>query len=79
MNQLEQFTLASFMVIGFVNGVQLALNRDFKSFAMFITAVIIGGVSGALGMFGLPNLEMGLAVGISSSGIYKIAQKIGND
>lgn len=79
MNQLEQFTLASFMLIGLVNGLQLALNREFKSFAMFMTAVVAGGVFGVLGMFGLPSLEMGLAVGISSSGIYKIAQKIGNE
>lgn len=76
MIEIEQFALASFMLIGLVNGFQLALNREFKSFALFALAVTAGGVFGALNWFSLPSLEIGLAVGLSSSGIYKTAQKI---
>jgi hypothetical protein len=76
MNELQEFTLAAFMLIGLVNGFQLALNREFKSFALFALAVVAGGVFGALGWFSLPSLEIGLAVGLTSSGVYKTAQKI---
>jgi hypothetical protein len=42
-----------------------------------MTAVIAGGLFGYLQWFGLPSIEIGLAVGISSSGAYKLATKIG--
>lgn len=74
---LEQFAMAAFVLIGLVNGLQLALNREWKSFAMFCVAVGAGTVFGALQWFGLPSAEVGLAVGISSSGVYKVAQKLG--
>lgn len=76
MINLEQFALASFMLIGLVNGFQLALNKEFKSFGLFALAVTAGGVFGYLNWFGLPSLEIGLAVGLSSSGVYKTAKKI---
>jgi len=74
---LEQYALAGFMLIGFVNGITFAIDRNWKSFILFMTAVLFGGLFGYLGWFGLPSLEIGLAVGLSSSGAYKIAQKIG--
>ena len=69
--------MAGFVLIGLVNGIQFAVDKVWKSFIMFMTAVIAGGVFGYLGWFGLPSIEIGLAVGISSSGVYKIAQKLG--
>jgi hydrogenase/urease accessory protein HupE len=79
MINLEHFALASFMLIGLVNGIQLAVDKDWASFARFMTAVLAGGLFGFLGWFNLPSLEIGLAVGISSSGVYKLAQKIGEE
>jgi hydrogenase/urease accessory protein HupE len=76
---LEQFAMAAFVLIGLVNGIQLALDRNWASFTKFLMAVIAGGVFGLLQWFGLPNVETGLAVGISSSGVYKIAKKIGGE
>lgn len=78
MQQLEQFTLASFMLIGLVNGFQLALKGQWTSFLKFSLAVTAGAVFGALGYFDLPSVEVGLAVGLSSSGIYKLVEKLGN-
>lgn len=75
----EQFAMAGFVLIGLTNGVQMAINKDWGSFAKFMIAVIAGGIFGYLNMFGLPGLEMGLAVGVSSSGVYKIAQKLGGE
>lgn len=72
-----QFALAAFVIIGLVNGIQFAVKRQWESFVFFITAVVAGTVFGYLRWFGLPSLEVGLAVGISSSGVYKVAQKIG--
>jgi hydrogenase/urease accessory protein HupE len=73
----EQFAMAGFVLIGLVNGLQFALDRNWRSFAMFCMAVIAGALFGLLGWFGLPSMEVGLAVGISSSGVYKVAQKLG--
>jgi len=73
----QEFAMAGFVLIGLVNGIQFAIDKNWKSFIMFMTAVVAGGVFGYLGWFGLPGIEIGLAVGISSSGVYKIAQKIG--
>lgn len=74
---LEQYVMAAFVLIGLVNGVQFAINRDWRAFGLFMTAVVAGTAFGFLKWFGLPSAEVGLAVGISSSGVYKVAQKIG--
>lgn len=73
----EQFAMAGFVIIGLVNGIQLLLDKNYRSFGLWITAVLSGALFGALHYFGLPSLETGLAVGISSSGVYKVAQKLG--
>jgi len=74
---LQQYVMAGFILIGLVNGLQFAFDRDWYAFAKFIVAVVAGGVFGYLHWFGLPTLEIGLAVGISSSGAYKLAMKLG--
>lgn len=74
---LEQYAMATFVLIGLVNGIQFALEKNWKSFAFFMTAVVAGTAFGFLGWFGLPSPEIGLAVGISSSGVYKVVQKLG--
>ena len=77
MNELSQFALASFVLIGLVNGVQFAVRKEWASFIFFMTAVLAGGLFGYLQWFGLPSTELGLAVGIASSGVYKVATKVG--
>jgi hypothetical protein len=74
---LAQFAMAGFVIIGLVNGIGFAVDRNWKAFVFFMTAVVAGGVFGFLRWFGLPGIEIGLAVGISSSGVYKVAQKLG--
>ncbi len=76
---LQNYVIAGFVLVGLVNGIQFLVNRNWKSFCLFITAVIFGTIFGYLKWFGLPSMEIGLAVGISSSGVYKIAQKIGGE
>lgn len=75
----DEYVLAGFVVIGLVNGIQFVVDRDWKSFIKFITAVIAGGVFGYLHWFGLPSLEIGIGLGIASSGAYKISQKLGGE
>lgn len=77
MIDLAQFAMAAFVIIGLVNGIQFAFNRNWQAFVFFMTAVIAGTVFGFLKWFGLPSVEIGLAVGLSSSGLYKTGQLIG--
>jgi len=76
---LTQFAMAIFVIIGLVNGINLAMEKDWKAFGKFSIAVVAGAVFGYLGWFGIPSVEMGLAVAISSSGVFKVAQKIGGE
>lgn len=68
---LQQYVIASFMLIGLVNGSNFALEKQWKSFAKFMLAIVAGAVFGYFKMFTLPSLEIGLAVGMASSGVYK--------
>lgn len=74
---LEQYVMGAFVLIGLVNGISFAIDRQWKSFATFSMAVVVGTFFGFMQWFGLPSAEIGLAVGISSSGVYKVAQKLG--
>jgi hypothetical protein len=75
---LTQFAFGATILIGLVNGIQFAVNRDWRAFTLFLTAVISGAVFGYLGWFTIPSVEIGFALGISSSGVYKVAQKLGD-
>lgn len=68
---LQQFVLGSFFLIGLVNIVNLALTGNWSSFIKAMFAVIAGGVLGALKFYNIPNIEIGLALGVASSGVYK--------
>jgi len=74
---IENYAIAGAILVGLVNGVQLLLDRKWDSFIKFVIALVTGMTFGYFGWFGLPSLEIGLAVGISSSGFYKISQKLG--
>jgi hydrogenase/urease accessory protein HupE len=74
---LQQFALAGFVLIGLVNGIQFAVKKEWSSFIFFMTAVVAGSIFGYLQWFQLPSLEIGLAVGLASSGVYKTGQLIG--
>lgn len=74
---LGQFAVATTAIIGLVNGIQL-LKTDRLGFLYFLCAVVAGSVFGYLHWFGLPSIELGFAVGLSSSGVYKVAQKLGS-
>jgi hypothetical protein len=76
MIDFSEFALATFVIIGLVNGIGFAVDRNWKSFIYFITALVAGLVFGFLKWFGLPSAEIGLGVAIASSGVYKVAQKI---
>ena len=69
--------MGTFVLIGLVNGVQFALDKNWPSFIKFLTAVVAGGIFGYLKFFGLPSIEIGLAVGVGSSGVYKTITQLG--
>ncbi len=74
---LGQFAFAATVIIGLVNGIQFAFNRNWQAFVFFLVAVIAGTAFGALHWFGLPSIELGFALGVSSSGVYKLGQVVG--
>lgn len=63
------------VIIGIVNGVQL-FETNRKGFIYFVIALVTGIVLGLIGFFGL-NLESGIVTALASSGLYKVAQKVG--
>jgi len=73
---LALYAMAGLIIIGLVNGIQFAFDKNWKSFTFFVVALIAGAIFGYLKWFGLPSIEIGIAVGLSSSGVYKIAQVI---
>lgn len=73
---LTQFALASFGLIGLVNWVNFLLEKEYKSFIKATIAIAAGTAFGYFHWLGLPSMEMGFAVGISSSGVYKVAQMV---
>lgn len=77
MDLLQQYVMAGFVLVGFVNGLGLAFDHNWKSFGLFSIAVLTGTVFGLLKWFMIPSAEIGFAIGIASSGVYKTAQKIG--
>ena len=68
-----QYVMAGFVLVGLVNGINFALDRNWSSFVKFLTAVIFGGIFGYLHW----SVEIGIGAGIASSGVYKIAQQLG--
>lgn len=62
-------------IIGLVNGIRL-FEENKRSFVYFIIAVVTGLVFGYLHFFGL-TVESGLVAALASSGVYKVAQKVG--
>ena len=73
----SQFAIAGFVLVGLVNGIQFATTKQWDRFFFFLTAVVAVAIFGYLKWFSLPSVEIGIAVGLGSSGVYKVAQKLG--
>lgn len=74
---LGTYAIAASALIGFVNGIKLAIDKNYRSFALFLVSVIGGLLFGALQWFGIPSMEVGFALGVAASGTYEVAQRIG--
>ena len=59
-------------LIGFVNIFGMAMDGNWKSFGKAVIAIALGGVFGYLKYFRLPSIEIGILVGLSSSGFCKV-------
>lgn len=73
---LTEFAAGAAVIIGIVNGVRLALEQDKRGFFLFAVACVSGLGLGFLGWYGLTP-QIGLAIAVGSSGVYKTAQLIG--
>lgn len=63
------------VIIGLVNGIRL-FKENRESFMYFCIALMIGIGFGAIGFYGF-TIESGIVAALASSGLYKIAKKIG--
>lgn len=72
---MDQSIVAVAAIIGIVNGVQL-LSPKIVGFYSFALSLCLGIIFGIFHVFGL-TLETGIVVALSSSGLYKVAQKMG--
>lgn len=72
---MDQSIVAGAAIIGIVNGVQL-LSPKIVGFYSFLLSLGLGVIFGMFHVFGL-TLETGIVVALSSSGLYKVAQKMG--
>lgn len=70
-------TMAVASIIGFINGLQFALDGQWKSFAKFGAALVLGCTFGYLNWFGIKGIEAGLGLALTSSGIFKLTQNLG--
>ena len=73
---MENAAAAAAVIIGFVNGIQLAFEPDRRGFYYFLAALGAGVALGALHYYGL-TIELGILAAIGSSGVYKVAKKVG--
>jgi hypothetical protein len=76
---LLQYATAAFAIIGFVNGVGFVFDKNWKSLVFFLVAISTGTLFGIMHWFSIPSAEMGLLLGIASSGGYKVGQVIGGN
>jgi hypothetical protein len=67
-----QYAEAVAVIIGLVNGVDMVMNMEWNSFAKYMMALIAGLVFGFIHWFNIPSPEIGLAIAIGSSGVYKL-------
>lgn len=63
------------VIIGLVNGIRL-FRENRESFVYFVIAVLAGVGFGFVGYYGL-TVETGILAALASSGLYKVAQKVG--
>lgn len=72
---LTQFAMGAAVIVGFVNGIRLLQETNKFGFVLWCVAVVAGVVLGFLHWYGLTP-EVGLAVALGSSGLYRLTEKV---
>lgn len=74
---VSQYVVGAAALIGLINGFRLLSQKDKTPFFYFLGAVVGGALLGYVRYFGIPSVEIGLLVGLSSSGFYRVGQVAG--
>jgi hypothetical protein len=74
MDVTTQYATGALAIIGLINGINFAVEQNWKSFVKFLCSVIIGIALGSFQWFGIPSAEVGLLLGLAASGAYKALQ-----
>ena len=72
---MEENVLAGAAIIGLINTVQIQFPQVRGLYGVGL-ALLLGVVAGYLGLFGL-TVESGVVTALASSGVFKLAGKIG--
>ena len=70
--------MAGLAIVGFINAVQ----KQFPQVAGLIgvgLAIVMGAVIGYFNYFGVEGIQNGILIGLASSGVYKLATKVGGN
>lgn len=70
-----EYILVTTMVIGIVELVKKAFDRDFRSVCIIIAATLVGALCGYFGIEGI-TVPVGIALGLGASGVVTLAKKI---
>lgn len=70
-----EYILVTTMVIGIVELIKRAFDRDYRAAVIIIGATVVGGLCGFFGVEGV-SVVLGMAIGIGASGIVTLAQKV---
>ncbi len=76
MDSLVEFGVAAGVIIGLVNGFRLLEQPNKKGFFYFLGALGAGILFGAVGLFGVPSIEVGIEIALASSGLYRVGQVV---
>lgn len=68
-----QYLLATAMVVGVVELVRRAFDRDYRAVVTIVAAAFVGGLCGFLGIESL-DIATGIVIGLAGSGIVTVAQ-----
>lgn len=71
-----EYIIVTTMVIGVVEAVRAAFDRNWRTVATIVLAGLVGAVCGFFSVEGL-TVFSGIAVGLSASGAVAVAKRVG--
>lgn len=75
---LTQYVLLATVLAGVTELLNRLRARDYWVVVSIVTCVVVGAICGALELFGVPSVEIGVLLGFGTSGTIKALGSVGN-